>query len=341
MQKQKHISLAIQDPYFIVSSVLQRTPYLGNVNIGLVKRVEKEYTWENKVGIIRSGENSKYIRQISKHEKPTGKYAFFNENIEEYLKKDEIIDYLSVKIVSDGYDYFIGGNILSKPILTPKDLMKLPKDFPMTGSELDNFKLNYQYKSCEHDWQQRILGLNTDLEGNLMCYVEKDLKAEKGLFKRFKKTKKVKELQLNPFPDNEKEASELILKDLVKICKLLENGVNGLASYHRELIEPIGEIHLSMFHNKYGSKILFDNDSEESLAIGYETKEIDGIKIDCHKTKNQIIYERIKELNIMYDLKTDEVKDTIRESVSEVITKQIAEGDLGEINLIGSKNDLN
>src|SRR3989344_7091421 len=98
MKKQKHILMVIQDPHFIIGSVLQRRPYLFDVNLGLVKRVEKEYTFRE---ISRLPKNYKYISERLEHEKPTGKYAFFNENIKEYLNKDEIIDSLSVKVVSD------------------------------------------------------------------------------------------------------------------------------------------------------------------------------------------------------------------------------------------------
>ena len=275
-EKPKYISIAIQDPLHFIDgpfgghNALTTSPKVKPVNLDLVKRVEKEYS-----GLYGT---------------PSGKFAFFNKSIKNYLRRDDpIIRGLDIKLESDGDEYLVGGYIESEFFLTPKDRDKVAEGFPLANIDLGNLRLTttyarpdswkksdytYERKKYEEGWLQIRVGINTDDKGNLQT------KEKKGLFGR---KKVVEDSRLINLPDNKKEAFSAVLENVVKVCQVVESGVNSLYAYARQNFEPIGEVQLAYIYPENRPQILFASiGGDETLAKSYSVIDGNGTKIYKH-----------------------------------------------------------
>jgi SpoVK/Ycf46/Vps4 family AAA+-type ATPase len=96
--------------------------------------------------------------------------------------------------------------------------------------------------------------------------------------------------RLIPLPDDEKDPFFAIFDDLVRVCQVVEAGVNSLYAYARRNLKPIGEVQLAYVYPDNKPQILFSCKRDEFLATSYSVfdsgRSVPGTNIYCHYDKS-------------------------------------------------------
>lgn len=282
---EKAISVGIQHPAWFVREVLQHRMNPESVPLDLVRVVEKEYSGEPYDTPGYSG----------------GPPAFLNESIQNELKRyNQLVHGLEIKLVSNGYRYSCGALIESGFIFTPTDREKLPAGFPYNEVDVNGTHVTATYasppwswKTSSEDWKRKKynggwlqlrIGVNLDTKG------------------RYPQTKQlwgvVRSLLYNVLPErpslnrevssDEKVAGAMILNDMVKLCQLVEHGVNTLHTYTLRRYTAVGDVQLAYVYPGNQHQALFASGMGlRGLAKSYDIIEDSGTRVFNYYLKTE------------------------------------------------------
>lgn len=275
----KYLSIAIQDPENIIAPVLERNTKLQEVDLHLVRRVERGIT----TGFIDYGD-------IGVLNKPLFKRF--------YVQKDcsvgPLVRDIKFKLVGDGYQFLVGAYFESEYVFTPRDIDGLSEDL----SSLDGFQKDYscsiapkswkrskdkRLKEIYHSgWQQLKLGINTDLEGRLLT--EEVIKSEERDSWFGKKTVEVPRMvsRLIELSNDYDESHMQVLRELIRVCQAVEYGVGVVQKHARGQVRNLGELHLATVYPNNKDQILFSGKGRDGLAKSYNIFNLDNSRIFVH-----------------------------------------------------------
>ncbi len=285
MAREKYISIAIQDPGSFIDPIITRNERLSGItkiNLELVRRVESE--------IYSNGMF------------PTGRFGYFNRRIknEEDFKNQAIIKDIGVKLAGNGHGYLVGGYIHSGFFFSGRDIENSQLNFPLHNENLSDIKFSTRFFGAPQEWSksnsehkrnmyqegvsQLRVCLNTDYERNITNKEER-IRKEEGLFVKSTIEEIVNCIVFKDLKKTRKEAYDQVLKDIIRTCNLIENGVNSIYECTRRNIEPLGELELTDNFNIDSSRIIIADDDIAQSYTDFEFKDENKTRIYVYFSK--------------------------------------------------------